>query len=118
MDQHENARRHWEENAPEWTRLVRMGFDKARELVNTPAFLKMLPPVAGLRGLDLGCGEGANTRTMAALGAHMTALDVATAMVQATAQMEREAPQGIRVVRASGLELPFADGAFQFATAF
>jgi SAM-dependent methyltransferase len=117
MDERENTR-HWEENAPEWTRLTRMGFDESRDLVNSPAFFVMLPPVAGLRGLDLGCGEGYNTRELAARGAHMTALDIAPSMVRATAQMEREAPHGIRVVRASGLRLPFADGAFQFASAF
>jgi ubiquinone/menaquinone biosynthesis C-methylase UbiE len=119
MDERENAR-FWEENAAEWTRLVRRGFDESRDLVNTPAFLAMLPDVAGRRGLDLGCGEGHNTRLLAARRARMTALDIAPTMLCAAAEAEREragaAP--IRLVRGSGLNLPFADGAFEFVTAF
>jgi SAM-dependent methyltransferase len=117
MDERENAR-HWEENAPDWVRLVRRGFDESRDLCNSPAFFAMLPDVRGLHGLDLGCGEGANTRAVAERGARLVALDVATAMVRATAEEEARAPRRIRVVRGSGLELPFADGAFDFVTAF
>ena len=49
----------WEANAETWTRHARAGLDVYRDQVNTPAFLAMLPPVGGLRGLDIGCGEGA-----------------------------------------------------------
>jgi SAM-dependent methyltransferase len=117
MDERENAK-HWEENAPDWVRLVRRGFDESRDLVNSPAFFAMLPEVRGLRGLDLGCGEGHNTRQLAARGARLTALDIATAMVHATADEERREPRGIRVVRGSGATLPFADHSFDFVTAF
>ncbi len=117
MDERENAR-HWEENAPDWVRLVRRGYDTSRDLVNSPAFFAMLPEVRGLAGLDLGCGEGHNTRQVAARGARVVALDVASAMVRATAEHERAEPRGIRVVRGSGVALPFADGAFDFAVAF
>jgi SAM-dependent methyltransferase len=123
MDEGENAR-FWEENAPEWTRLSRRGFDESRDLVNTPAFLAMLPEVAGRRGLDLGCGEGYNTRLLAARGARMTALDIAPTMVRAAAEAEAErateraSAARIRLVRGSGLNLPFDEGAFEFVTAF
>src|ERR1700753_930710 len=98
MDERQNAQ-HWEENAPDWVRLVRKGFDTSRDLVNSPAFFAMLPDVRGLYGLDLGCGEGHNTRQVAARGAKLAALDVASAMVQATAEEERREPRGIGVVR-------------------
>ena len=117
MDERENAR-HWEENAPDWVRLVRKGFDTARDLVNSPAFFAMLPDVRGLFGLDLGCGEGHNTRQLAARGAKLAALDIAWPMVTAAGDEERREPRGIRVVRGSGLALPFGDGAFDFVTAF
>src|SRR5688572_17023524 len=93
MDDGENTR-HWEENAPEWVRLVRRGFDESRALVNSPAFFAMLPDVRGSFGLDLGCGEGANTRQVAERGARLVALDAATAMVRATADEERREPRG------------------------
>ena len=44
-----------------------------RDYLNTPAFFKMLPDVAGLIGLDVGYGEGHNTRLLAELGTQMTA---------------------------------------------
>jgi len=109
---------HWEENAEEWVRLARRGFDESRDLVNSPAFLALLPQVRGLCGLDVGCGEGYNTRLVADRGAHMTALDVASAMVTATADEERRQGHGVRVVRGSAAALPFRDGAFDFAVAF
>jgi hypothetical protein len=52
----------WEANAAAWVELTRAGYDVNRDLVNTPAFLAMLPDVGGLVGIDLGCGEGHNTR--------------------------------------------------------
>ena len=117
MDERENAR-FWEENAPDWVRLARRGFDTSRDLVNSPAFFAMLPDVHGLDGLDLGCGEGHNTRQVADRGARVTALDITWGMVQPAAAHERAEPRGIRYVRGSGLALPFSDGAFDFVTAF
>lgn len=114
----EEAARCWDGNAAEWVRLVRAGYDESRDLVNTPAFLAMLPAVAGLRGLDVGCGEGHNTRLVARRGARMVALDVAAVMVAATAGAERARPLGVGAVRGTGLALPFADQVFDFAVAF
>ena len=51
----------WNENADAWAELARAGYDVYRDHLNTPAFLAMLPNVSGLRGLDIGCGEGHTT---------------------------------------------------------
>jgi len=113
-----DVRKYWEANAENWTRLSRAGYDVYRDAVNTPAFLAMLPPVSGLAGLDIGCGEGANTRQVARLGARMYAIDVAPTFIRhARAEEERE-PLGIEYQVADGRALPFADGSFDFATAF
>jgi SAM-dependent methyltransferase len=117
MDEHENAR-YWEGNADEWTRLTRRGYDTSRDLCNSPAFFQLLPDVRGLSGLDLGCGEGHNTRQLANRGARMTALDIARGMIGPAHAAERDNPRGIVYVRGSGLALPFSAGAFDFATAF
>lgn len=110
--------RYWERNAAAWTKLSRAGYDVYRDLVNTPAFLVMLPYVAGLRGLDLGCGEGTNTRQVAELGAAMTAVDVAPSFVAAARDWERASPRGVTYLHASADRLPFAGASFDFATAF
>ena len=108
----------WEANAQTWTDHVRAGYDVYRDHHNTPAFLAMLPAVEGLTGLDIGCGEGANTRALAALGAKMTAIDVAPTFVRHASGTECAAPLGIDYRLADATALPFADSSFDFATAF
>lgn len=110
--------RYWEANAENWTRLVRAGYDVYRDAQNTPAFVAMLPDVRGLSGLDIGCGEGANTRKLARLGAQMRAIDVAPTFIRHAMATEEAAPLGILYKVADGMELPFASGSFDFATAF
>ncbi len=107
----------WDENAPVWTRLARAGYDVDRDWINTPAFLAMLPDVAGLEGLDLGCGEGHNTRRVAARGARMTAVDISPRFAALARQAEAPEPHGIRYLAASAQALPFPAGTFDFAMA-
>jgi len=104
----------WEGNAETWTRQARAGYDVYRDALNTPAFLAMLPPVAGQTGIDIGCGEGGNTRLVADLGARMTGIDVAPTFIRHAV----EAGGDIQYQVADAHTLPFADGSFDFATAF
>lgn len=115
---HEEAGRVWNETAEAWTRLARAGFDIYRDGLNTPAFFEMLPDVRGIRGLDIGCGEGHNTRLLAQRGAAMTAIDIAERFIEFAREAERESPLGIDYRVASAVALPFVDGEFDFATAF
>jgi SAM-dependent methyltransferase len=110
--------RYWEANAKTWTRQARAGHDIYRDGLNTPAFLKMLPPVRGLLGLDLGCGEGSNTRALARLGARMHAIDVAPTFIRHALEAERARSGGIAYLVADATDLPFAADSFDFATAF
>lgn len=115
---HREVGRHWEGNAAAWTKLARAGYDVCRDYVNTPAFFTILPDVAGLRGLDIGCGEGYNTRLLAQRGAQVTALDIAPVFLQHAREAECEAPLGIRYLQGSAVDLPFAADTFDFTTAF
>ena len=108
----------WEANAECWTRYARAGYDVYRDALNTPAFLAMLPPISGLRGLDVGCGEGSNTRELARLGARMHAIDIAPTFVRHAHATEASDPLGIVFQVADALFLPFADNSFDFVTAF
>lgn len=108
----------WEANAETWTRQARAGYDVFRDLLNTPAFLAMLPPVAGLEGLDVGCGEGSNTRKVAARGAKMRGIDLSPTFIRHARAVEGAEPLGIGFAVADAQALPFADAAFDFATAF
>lgn len=109
---------HWESNAETWTIYSRAGYDKYRDALNTPAFLEMLPPVSGLAGLDLGCGEGSNTRAVARLGARMTGLDIAPTFIRYAREAEAQAPLGINYVLGDGQSIDFPEASFDFVTAF
>jgi ubiquinone/menaquinone biosynthesis C-methylase UbiE len=115
---HHEAGRYWNANADVWTKLARAGYDVYRDHLNTPAFLAMLPDVNRLTGLDIGCGEGHNTRLVSRRGARMTAIDIAENFIAHAQRTEHAEPLGIDYRVASAVELPFADQTFDFATGF
>jgi ubiquinone/menaquinone biosynthesis C-methylase UbiE len=110
--------RAWDANAGAWTHLSRAGYDVYRDMVNTPAFLAMLPSVTGQAGLDIGCGEGHNTALVAARCARIAAVDIAPRFAAATAGRRPAHPGRLEVALADGAALPFRDEAFDFAVAF
>ena len=77
----------------------------------------MLPDVRGLVGLDIGCGEGHNTRQIARRGARLVGIDIAETFVRHAADKEQAEPLGIEYRVASAVELPFASASFDFAVA-
>lgn len=106
----------WNRNAERWSEDVRAGYDAFRELFTLPAFLRFMPDVAGREAIDLGCGEGANTRRLADLGAKMTGVDIAEAQIERAREAERREPRGIRYELCSFTHLePFADASFECA---
>jgi ubiquinone/menaquinone biosynthesis C-methylase UbiE len=113
----DDVKKCWEENAEAWTILSRIGYDIYRDHVNTPAFLEMLGDVKGLRGLDIGCGEGHNTREIAQLGASMTGIDISEKFIHYAQQKEDEHPLHIKYLHGSGLDLPFDNESFDFCVA-
>lgn len=111
----------WEGNAEAWTAMVRAGADVCRDYANTPAFMELLGDVEGLRGLDVGCGEGHNSRLLARAGAKMSAVDIAPIFIRHAMAAEVEGPDaglGIDYHVSQAQSLPFPDASFDFATAF
>lgn len=115
---HLEAGRLWDGNAEAWTKLSRAGYDVCRDWVNTPAFLAALPDVSDLRGLDIGCGEGHNTRLVARRAAGMTGVDISPRFIAAAQGAENADRPPIRYLVGSAQELPIGDAAFDFATSF
>jgi SAM-dependent methyltransferase len=114
---HREVGKHWDKLAPTWTTLGRGGYDYYRDSFNTPAFLAALPEISGLRGLDIGCGEGHNTRLLAEYGARISALDISEVFV-GLANAFQPHNQAIDYTAASAVELPFPQETFDFATGF
>ncbi len=104
----------WETNAPAWIEMSRAGADTYRDLVNTPAFLDALPDVAGMRTLDVGCGEGHNTRLLRDRGALVSAIDVSWNFIEAA----HASDPSLRHAQADASALPFAAATFDVVTAF
>lgn len=113
---HADVRRYWNENADLWTELSRAGYDTFRDTLNTPAFFEMLPEIDGLSGLDVGCGEGHNTRLLVERGARVTAIDVSDVFLEHARDSEEREPLHIEYLGASALRLPFSSAAFDFVT--
>lgn len=108
----------WNNNAEAWTALARAGYDIYRNHFNTPTFFQMLPTIKNLRGIDIGCGEGYNTRLLADEGALIDAIDISPYFIQKAGEEEILQPKGIIYQVASAVQLPFEDSYFDFATAF
>jgi ubiquinone/menaquinone biosynthesis C-methylase UbiE len=117
MDHHE-AGRFWNDNADAWTKLARAGFDVYRDHLNTPAFFALLPDVKGMEGVDIGCGEGHNTRLLADRGARMSAVDISEKFIAHAKEAQTSASPVIDYHVASAVQLPFAAERFDFATGF
>ncbi len=109
--------KYWDENAENWIRLARLGYDRCRDLINSPAFFKMLPDIKYSKGLDIGCGEGHNTRIAAKKGAKITAVDISKIFIASAKAKENREPLGIKYQVASAIDLPFPDEYFDFAIA-
>ena len=108
---------YWDKNAENWVKLARMGYDRCRDLINSPAFFNMIPDVSNLNGLDIGCGEGYNTRIAAKKGAIMSAIDISEVFIKYAKESEQQEPLGIKYQIANAAKLPFLDNQFDFIMA-
>ena len=103
----------WDANADQWTADVRAGFDSYRDLFTWPAFERFVGDVAGLDAIDLGCGEGTNTRRLAQAGAHMAGIDLSERLIGHARRAEVADPLGIAYHVGSYSErMPFPNGSF------
>jgi ubiquinone/menaquinone biosynthesis C-methylase UbiE len=115
MKIHKKVAEHWDKDAPNWIRVSEKGLDIWRDNLNTKAFLRMLPDVSGLSGLDIGCGEGYNTRLIAERCKYLTAIDISTEFI--AYNQKKYHSTNIIFKRANSTELPFEDKSFDFAIA-
>jgi SAM-dependent methyltransferase len=101
----------WDASAATWVEHVRAGYDLYREAFTMPAFLAFSPDFGGLEVIDLGCGEGHNTRALARRGATMTGVDLSQRMIAAARASEAAEPLGIAYRVGSFTRLEFCEDA-------
>lgn len=101
--------RFWRRSAP-LAAVLGLSFEREVELILEAA---ALAPDASI--LDLACGPGIYSRELArrAPSGRVVGLDISAPMLRAAfGRARREGLENLTFVRASALELPFADGAF------
>ena len=108
----QEVRQYWDYNAPAWIKGVRAGHDIYRDHVNNPAFLRNLPGLDGKTLLDVGCGEGYNTRKFADLGAQVIGIDISPKMIQAARECEQHHNRAIQYIVASGADLSMFEDSY------
>jgi SAM-dependent methyltransferase len=93
----------WADIAHFYDALVRSGRSPHGLAVATT--LKLAGDVAGLRVLDVACGQGAATRALAAGGAQVTGADVTPELLAAARRHEAEQPLGITYLESDAQRL-------------
>lgn len=114
-----NMQTQWDTAATAWVDFVRTGKDYYRDELNNPAMFAVLGDISGKTILDVGCGEGYNTRIMAQKGAHVVGVDFSKEMIDFAVEQEEKERLGIAyyVADAGNLTL-FENGTFDIVTCF
>jgi SAM-dependent methyltransferase len=77
----DETRRAWDSNAVFWDSKMGEGNDFVNVL-QWPAILRLLDPQPGQRILDIATGNGLTARRLAAIGAHVTAIDFSEELIK------------------------------------
>lgn len=80
--------------------------------VEKEALFALMPPVAGLRLLEVGCGTGNISLALAAQGAEVVGLDASAAMLALAQAKARGTGAALSLVRGVAGQLPFAAASF------
>ncbi|KYK36328.1 MAG: hypothetical protein AYK19_00880 [Theionarchaea archaeon DG-70-1] len=113
-----NIQPQWDTAAKAWVDFVRTGKDYYRDELNNPAMFELLGDIRDKRILDVGCGEGYNTRIMAKKGAHVTGVDFSKEMIKYAIQEKKERLRiDYHILNACNLHI-FSDNTFNIVTCF
>jgi 2-polyprenyl-3-methyl-5-hydroxy-6-metoxy-1,4-benzoquinol methylase len=114
-----DARTAWNQGARAWQSFVRSGADYYRTMVHGPALLASCMPVAALRVLDLGCGEGHFSRELARSGALVVGVDLSESLLEYAQEREGEERLGIEYRHLDAREVgkTWEAGSFDLVTA-
>ena len=114
-----DIKKEWDDAAESWVEFVRKGNDYYRDELNNPATFKLIGDVKDKLVLDLACGEGYNTRILAAKGAEVIGIDFSEKFIELAKREEAKMKHGIKyyVQDASDLR-EFSTSHFDLVTCF
>ena len=111
----DEGRRLWDKKARFWDELHGDGGNMFHRRLVEPALLTLLKPKAGERVLDVGCGNGAVARRLAAEGVRVTAVDFSAEMIRlAQGRGSHGAPIDYQVMDATEESALLSLGAAEF----
>jgi SAM-dependent methyltransferase len=96
----------WNSNSETWHRVFGENDVNRRDLLD-PLILQLLGEVKGQRVLDAGCGDGYLSRKLARLGASLTGVELAEAMLKFAVVEEARNPLGIAYYHGSICTMSF-----------
>ena len=99
-----DAREAWNTGADAYSQFVESGADYYRLLVHGPALLAACGEVRGTAALDLGCGQGYFSRSLARAGAKVTGVELSDRLVARAVELEAAEPLGITYLRMDAAE--------------
>ncbi len=108
-------RSHWDDYASEWVDPGRRawGSDPKWGIWGVPeSALNLLPDVAGMAALEVGCGTGYVSAWLARAGAAPVGLDNAIRQLTTAASLQAEFGLTFPLIHGAGEQLPFADASF------
>ncbi len=109
----------WDKAALAWAEFVRDGLDISREYLNNPGMFKILEDISGKKVLDLGCGEGYNTRILASKGANVTGIDYSDKMIALAREEEERETLGIDYIQGNAADIHMLrDDSFDIVSCF
>jgi ubiquinone/menaquinone biosynthesis C-methylase UbiE len=113
-----SVRASWDRAADAWEHGQESGRDYYRLEFFGPAQVAVCGDVAGMRLLDVGCGNGYFSREMARRGAEVTGVDISPRMIEHARQHESSSRLGIDYVvgDAAQIATTFPAGSFDIAT--
>ncbi len=112
---HRKVAKYWNKNAKRWIKTAELGLDVWRDSLNTTSFINMLPTITGFSGLEIGCGEGHNSRLIARRCKTLTAIDICVEFI--THNQNLNFPANLIYQKANAIDLPFDNESFDFAIA-
>ncbi|MGL6234665.1 MAG: class I SAM-dependent methyltransferase [Segniliparus sp.] len=96
----------YSQNAAFWVDIIRRRRDRYRTELTDAAVLSLVGPLAGLRVLDAGCGEGYLSRLLAERGAQVVGVDTAVELVEAARQEAAQRRIAVEHLVANAGDLP------------